>query len=329
MPTTDESRPLDAFKVLDHGAPEETHELAVGLMNRHRMRLSAAADGFRANIHATEVSGGLGMLYFAYGAAVEIDSAPLPDFAALHIPLRGRLEFARGDERFVAEPGMGAFFSEHDAVHLRWSADLELLVLRIHRSTLERKLTALTGRRPTAPVVFAPTIGAHPNDRPLMSSIMTLQSMVDRFGRDGLPPIVATEYEEMLLSMLLLDHEHTYSDGVRGHIPALPGRSMRAAVDFIGDHYQEPISATELARAAHVSERTLYDGFQREFGLTPLAFVRRFRLERVRDALIASDLSQSATVAEIALRHGFGHLGRFAASYRERYGESPSETLRR
>jgi len=129
--------------------------------------------------------------------------------------------------------------------------------------------------------------------------------------------------------MLLLDHEHTYSDGVRGHIPALPGRSMRAAVDYIGEHYQEPISASTLARAAHVSERSLYEGFHREFGLTPLAFVRRFRLERARDALIASDLEQSATVAEIALRHGFGHLGRFAASYRERYGESPSETLRR
>ena len=133
----------------------------------------------------------------------------------------------------------------------------------------------------------------------------------------------------MALGTPVLDHAPPYPDGVGGHIPALPGRSMRAAVDFIGDHYQEPISATELARAAHVSERTLYDGFQREFGLTPLAFVRRFRLERVRDALIASDLSQSATVAEIALRHGFGHLGRFAASYRERYGESPSETLRR
>jgi AraC-like DNA-binding protein len=32
-------------------------------------------------------------------------------------------------------------------------------------------------------------------------------------------------------------------------------------------------------------------------------------------------------VSEIALRWGFGHFGRFAAEYRRRFGESPSQTL--
>src|SRR5262249_19712723 len=36
-----------------------------------------------------------------------------------------------------------------------------------------------------------------------------------------------------------------------------------------------------------------------------------------------------ARVADIAARCGFNHVGRFAAQYRERYGESPSATLRR
>jgi AraC-like DNA-binding protein len=34
------------------------------------------------------------------------------------------------------------------------------------------------------------------------------------------------------------------------------------------------------------------------------------------------------SVAEVAARWGFSHLGRFAAAYRKRYGESPSHTLR-
>jgi AraC-like DNA-binding protein len=33
-------------------------------------------------------------------------------------------------------------------------------------------------------------------------------------------------------------------------------------------------------------------------------------------------------VADVAFRWGFGHLGRFAEKYRERYGELPSETLK-
>jgi AraC-like DNA-binding protein len=34
-------------------------------------------------------------------------------------------------------------------------------------------------------------------------------------------------------------------------------------------------------------------------------------------------------VTAVALRWGFGHLGQFAADYRARFGELPSETLRR
>lgn len=322
------SGPLGAFKVLDHGAPEEAHELAVGLMNRHRMRLATDADGFQADIRATPGSG-MSMLYFAYGVPTEISSSPLPDFATAMLPLRGRLEHAHGDDHRIALPGGGAFYSEGEPVRARWSSDLELLVLRVDRAALARKLAALTGRRPNAPVVFSPAIGSGPAGTALTSTIRTLAAIYDRFGADGLPPVIATEYEELVLSMLLLDQEHSYSDGIRTHLPAMPGKAMRAAVRHLEEHYTEPLTAAALAEAAYVSERTLFEGFQREFGLTPMAYVRRFRLERAREALIEAGADDGTTVAEISLRHGFGHLGRFAASYRERYGESPSETLRR
>ncbi len=320
--------PLGAFKVLDHGAPEETHELAVGLMNRHRMRLGPDPRGFQADIRATPASG-VSMLYFSYGVATEINSAPLPDFTTVQLPLRGRMDYAHGDEHGVALPGGGAFFSEGEPVRTRWSADLELLVLRVERSALARKLAALTGRRVPRPVVFSPVVGNGAAGRALTSTIVTLAELYDRFGIEGLPPVIAAEYEELVLSMLLLDHEHSLSDSIRAYIPALPGKAMRAAVRHVEENYTQPLTATALAEAAHVSERSLFDGFQREFGLTPMAFVRRFRLERARDALIAAEPDDGRTVADISLSHGFGHLGRFAASYRERYGESPSETLRR
>jgi len=319
--------PLDAFRVLDHGAPEETHELAVGLLNRHRMRLGSNADGFQADIRATP-SAGVSMLYFSYGVATEINSAPC-DFVTAQLPLRGRLEHAHGDDRWTALPGGGTFYSEGEPVRTRWSADLELLVLRVERAALARKLAALTGRRVTAPVVFSPVVGDGAAGRALTSTILTLAEIYDRFGADGLPPVIATEYEELVLSMLLLDQAHSFSDSIRSHIPSLPGRAMRAAVRHVEENYTQPLTATALAEAAHVSERTLFDGFQREFGLTPMAFVRRFRLERAREALIAAGPDDGRTVADISLSHGFGHLGRFAASYRERYGETPSETLRR
>jgi len=35
------------------------------------------------------------------------------------------------------------------------------------------------------------------------------------------------------------------------------------------------------------------------------------------------------SVASVAIAHGFGSLSRFAADYKARFHESPSETLRR
>ncbi|MGO4832529.1 helix-turn-helix domain-containing protein [Rhizobiaceae sp. 2RAB30] len=51
------------------------------------------------------------------------------------------------------------------------------------------------------------------------------------------------------------------------------------------------------------------------------------RLERFRSALL--DASNHGSVTEIACMAGIGHLGRAAAAYRLRYGETPSQTLRR
>jgi AraC-like DNA-binding protein len=58
-----------------------------------------------------------------------------------------------------------------------------------------------------------------------------------------------------------------------------------------------------------------------------MEFLRRIRFERARDELLAAD--GGATVLAVALRWGFSHPSRFAVEYRTRYGESPSETLRR
>jgi len=49
----------------------------------------------------------------------------------------------------------------------------------------------------------------------------------------------------------------------------------------------------------------------------------------VHEDLTGGDRAHRPTVAEVAYRWGFTHLGRFAHDYRARYGEAPSTTLRR
>jgi len=92
---------------------------------------------------------------------------------------------------------------------------------------------------------------------------------------------------------------------------------------YMHQHLCAPISLVELAQAAGVSPRSLNTLCQRRYGVSPMMMLRNLRLDAVHDVL----RSRPAThVTSVALDHGFGHLGRFSAYYRQRFGELPRTT---
>lgn len=110
-------------------------------------------------------------------------------------------------------------------------------------------------------------------------------------------------------------------------VPAALPRDVARAIEWARAHLDAPIRLAALARIGGVPPRTLETHFLRFLGLTPLGWVRQERLTRARHALIAP--AGRASVSEVAVRCGFTQLGRFAAHYSRRFGELPSETLRR
>jgi AraC family ethanolamine operon transcriptional activator len=88
------------------------------------------------------------------------------------------------------------------------------------------------------------------------------------------------------------------------------------------------LSAADLCRAAGVSERTLAYAFRESVGTSPMGFVRRLRLHRVRAELLMAEPG-SSTVTAIAHGLGFFEHGQFSAAYARTFGELPSETLAR
>jgi transcriptional regulator GlxA family with amidase domain len=87
------------------------------------------------------------------------------------------------------------------------------------------------------------------------------------------------------------------------------------------------VGIAELCRAAGITPRTLSRAFRAIRGTPPSRYLHDLRLTQVRDALLSD--GGEGSVTEIAMRFGFRELGRFAVDYRARFGESPSETLRR
>lgn len=107
--------------------------------------------------------------------------------------------------------------------------------------------------------------------------------------------------------------------------PSLDRRLQRA----IEKMQQEPewaFDLSQLARHAGASERNLYYLMKRETGLTPYRYYQRCRLLRVRSRLVDCRCEEPH-ISWYAADEGFSHLGRFAALYRQHFGELPSETV--
>jgi AraC-like DNA-binding protein len=106
---------------------------------------------------------------------------------------------------------------------------------------------------------------------------------------------------------------------------ALPA-SLKRALDWLNDRLDGPVQLDTMAAVAGVRPRTLEHHFKLYLGTTPLGWVRRTRLARTRQQLLAA--GDDASVTTIAVANGFSELGRFAAQYRQQFGELPSQTLK-
>jgi AraC-like DNA-binding protein len=142
-------------------------------------------------------------------------------------------------------------------------------------------------------------------------------------------PLLQSQATELLAGAALAIFPNTAMSAAyiagSGHIaPA----TLRRAIHFMEAHAAEPLTVGEIARAAGVRARALHDGFRRHYQTTPMAHLRRIRLENAHRQLEAADPTAGATVAQIAAEWGFAKPGRFAAYYRQVYGVSPSHTLR-
>ena len=106
------------------------------------------------------------------------------------------------------------------------------------------------------------------------------------------------------------------------------GRIVKLAEDHAAAHLGDHLYVGDLCVALGVSERTLEYAFAKVMHMSPVAFLRRLRLHRVRQALRAATRG-STTVSIEALNGGFSHFGEFSRDYKDCFGELPSETLRR
>ena len=118
---------------------------------------------------------------------------------------------------------------------------------------------------------------------------------------------------------------------VEHHLEGRPKISRReiihSSMELLEQEDGTLMSVHDLATANRVSERTLRAAFKEYFGLGPVRYFQLLRLHRIHRALKAA-APEKVTVSQILLEHGEWAFGRFAARYRQLFGELPSDTLR-
>jgi AraC-like DNA-binding protein len=103
-------------------------------------------------------------------------------------------------------------------------------------------------------------------------------------------------------------------------------RAVRLALDCMKNNLGDNVPISDICASTGVSWRTLDRGFREQFGIGPKAYLNRFRLGRVRAALLRK--RSDTGVADAANEWGFWHMGQFAGDYQRMFGELPSATAK-
>lgn len=245
----------------------------------------------------------------------------------LHLPLRGRMR-ARIDAEEVACDRHRGVLAAPSAQNCRFDVgpDGDRLQIALAKPALLRRLAVLLDDDPREPLRFEPALDLSLAPGRSLAGHVRL-AMQDLHDEDGSgQPGVMEALEEFLLTAILLGQPHSYSERLKRRERTIAPRDVKRALDYIRDRAEASNLGIEaIASAAGVPGRTLFQHFRDHLGTTPMGYVRDLRLRRAREALLSAGAGQGVT--GIALACGFSHLGRFAAEYRGRYGESPSRTL--
>ena len=96
---------------------------------------------------------------------------------------------------------------------------------------------------------------------------------------------------------------------------------------WLRQNLTRPLTIADLCQAVQTSERTLHSAFRERLGTTPKLHLKALRLEAARRELLQG--APGTRITDVALNWGFLHFGWFSHGYRQRFGETPSDTLRR
>lgn len=227
--------------------------------------------------------------------------------------------------------GYIGFFPPGGALDAFVPAGYENATLTIPKNVLLDELAKRFPEVPTAWLEHGVGLAVPEPSRSRIRALLKARKEIEEADSGWLAnPMARQGFEDDLIDVFTEGLRDAWS---RSQAVVNPGRFKRYGTmcrirDHIAAELKSPIRVEDLCAISGMSRRGLEYVFKDCLGISVNSFVRSQRLHGVRRELLAADFV-SAQVKKIALDWGFWHLGRFAAQYRQMFGENPLDTLRR
>jgi AraC-like DNA-binding protein len=294
------------------------------LWPRSSLSPSRSTPGFSVSLAAVRLDP-ISIAVLAVGAAIRLETDGLEVAYHVYLPLNGSVELDLRTESVTADPTRAAVQRPTGAGAVLIPRGGRLLIVGVERSALENHLEQLSGQPAPSPIRLATSLDVAGGAGLTWARTVRLLASESADGLLWRSPMVEVMRPAVLTGLLLaVEHPHRHQLH-RTHVPSRP-RTVKRAIDAMLADPAHPFTTFDLAAIAGVGHRALQEGFRQHVGVSPMAYLRRLRLECAREHLRLRP--PGVTVAEVARRCGFTNPGRFAAAYRVRYGVPPSRTPR-
>lgn len=273
--------------------------------------------------------GAVKLVWVRYGGGgVIVDTPPTGGAFAVCAPIAPMgVQYRTSRGRDTA--GGSLVVSHDEPMRLTPDARHGCLVIATSTGRLADHLGGFLGREYDPPLRF------HSVDGPALASASIVErtwrhvcAVLDDTASEGLHPLAARTLEESLLTAILLGLPHTAMPDLADPPRRVPHHLAGLIQDWVEAHHHRPIGASDIAAAAGIGIRQLQVICREQWGLTPTQLLRGVRLDHARAELRAAAPGRR-TVSDVAAAAGYLHMSRFAAHYRGRFGETPTETLDR
>jgi AraC-like DNA-binding protein len=244
------------------------------------------------------------------------------------LPIQGNAIINYGREEIFSVPGSGTILEGVQDTDGRLYGPRHHLALSIDQSKITKHLTNMLERPVNGVIDINPHISLTTGPGLMLKQLA--KKACDGLRQDAplrQSPLGLAALCDAMTYLILETCPNRYSNDLARPAPMPAPRHVKWAIDFMHERIADPISLDDIAAAARVSVRTLQLGFRQFRETTPMSYLHELRLIAAHQDLQDSQSRQS--VANVALKWGFTHLGRFAAEYKKRFGHLPSQTTKR